>query len=99
MQILGKLPLQQHNITKIINNQKTTTLRTYKMPDGYYRINDNYIAYIKLRGFLSASECPTIIESESFENGPVFQSTKDFLDGKRKLYVYDISNLTCTTPK
>lgn len=87
MKTLKMLP---SNIEKIKQGIKTTTLRTYHLEDGLYRLDESTTIEIKCRGFLSYKETgEAIIKSEAFDT-PQFQSTKDFLLGKRKLFVYDI---------
>lgn len=81
------------NVDKIVSGVKTTTLRTKAVEDGNYNIGGK-IFTLTNRGLLSVQEAggaEAITQSEAFgEAGPKFQHTKDFLAGKRKLYVIDI---------
>ena len=81
------------NVDKIVSGVKTTTLRTKAIEDGNYNIGGK-IFTLTNRGLLSVQEAggaEAITQSEAFgEAGPKFQHTKDFLAGKRKLYVIDI---------
>ena len=88
------IPMQPDNVSKILSGQKTTTLRTNNLPSGVYNIGGQQFNLTN-RGLLSIEEAggvEAINKSEAFaESGPKFSSTKDFLAGKRKLYVYDIT--------
>lgn len=88
------IPMQPDNVAKIISGQKTTTLRTNNLPSGVYNIGGQQFN-ITNRGLLSVEDAggaEAISKSEAFaKSGPKFSSTKDFLAGKRKLYVYDIT--------
>ena len=81
------------NVDKIVSGVKTTTVRTKGIEDGNYNIGGK-IFKLTNRGLLSVEEAggaEAITQSEAFgELGPKFQHTKDFLAGKRKLYVVDI---------
>jgi hypothetical protein len=87
------MPMQQDNVEKILSREKTTTLRTDNFPSGVYNIGGKLFNVIN-RGLLSVEEAggvEAISKSEAFnESGPKYPSTKEFLDGKRKLYVLDI---------
>ncbi len=89
--------MQPDNAAKIISGEKTTTLRTNNLASGVYNI-EGKLFNLTNRGLLSIEEAggvDAITKSEVFaETGPKFQSTKDFLAGKRKLYVLDISPAT-----
>ena len=88
------IPMQPDNVSKIISGQKTTTLRTNNLPSGVYNIGGQQFNLTN-RGLLSVEDAggvEAISKSEAFaKSGPKFSSTKDFLAGKRKLYVYDIT--------
>jgi hypothetical protein len=86
--------MQSDNVQKILSGEKTTTLRTENFPSGKYNFGGKDFQ-VTNRGLLNVKEAggvEAISKSESFaETGPKFSSTKDFLAGKRKLYVYNIS--------
>ena len=86
--------MQPDNVSKILSGEKTTTLRTNNLPSGVYNIGGQQFNLTN-RGLLSIEEAggvEAINKSEAFaQSGPKFSSTKDFLAGKRKLYVYDIT--------
>ena len=86
--------MQPDNIQKILSGEKTTTLRTESFPSGVYNFGGKDFQ-VTNRGLLNVQEAggvEAISKSEAFaETGPKYPSTKDFLEGKRKLYVYDIS--------
>lgn len=88
------IPMQSDNASKILSGEKTTTLRTNNLPSGIYNIGGQQFNLTN-RGLLSIEEAggvEAINKSEAFaQSGPKFSSTKDFLAGKRKLYVYDIT--------
>ena len=81
------------NVLKIKSGEKTTTLRATWNEDGVYNIGGEFFE-LKSRGLLTVEEAggvDAITQSEAFgEDGPKFERTKDFLEGKRKLYVIDI---------
>lgn len=87
------IPMQPDNIAKILSGEKTTTLRTNNLPSGVYNIGGQEFTLTN-RGLLSIEEAggvSAITKSEVFaKSGPKFSSTKDFLVGKKKLYVIDI---------
>ena len=97
---IKSIPMQPDNASKILSGQKTTTLRSNNLPSGIYNIGGQQFN-ITNRGLLSIKEAggiETISKSEAFaKSGPKFSSTKDFLAGKRKLYVYDISPINQPT--
>jgi hypothetical protein len=86
--------MQPDNIQKILSGEKTSTLRTESFPSGVYNFGGKDFQ-VTNRGLLNVQEAggaEAISKSEAFaETGPKYPSTKDFLEGKRKLYVYDIS--------
>jgi hypothetical protein len=88
------MAMRSDNIVKILSGQKTTTLRTEDFPSGIYKFGGKDFQ-VTNRGLLSVEEAggaEAIIKSEAFaETGPKFSSTKEFLEGNRKLYVYDIT--------
>ena len=91
------ITMQPDNVAKILSGEKTTTLRTNNLASGVYNIGGQ-LFNLTNRGLLNVKEAggvDTISKSEAFaETGPKFSSTKDFLAGKRKLYVIDISPAT-----
>jgi hypothetical protein len=91
------ISMQPDNVTKILSGEKTTTLRTNNLESGVYNIGGQFFNLTN-RGLLSIEEAGgvnAITKSEAFaETGPKFQSTKDFLSDKRKLYVIDIKPTT-----
>jgi len=91
---VGSIPMQSDNASKILSGEKTTTLRTNNLPSGVYNIEGKQFNLTN-RGLLSIEEAggvEAINKSEAFaQSGPKFSSTKNFLAGKRKLYVYDIT--------
>jgi len=96
------IKMQPDNIAKILSGEKTTTLRTSNIPSGVYDIGGS-LFNLTNRGLLSIEEAggvEAISKSEAFaETGPKFSSTKDFLEGKRKLYVIDITKSDAETSK
>ena len=88
------IPMQPDNVSKILSGEKTTTLRTNDLPSGVYNIGGQQFNLTN-RGLLSIEEAggvEAISKSEVFaKSGPKFSTTKNFLAGRRKLYVYDIS--------
>jgi hypothetical protein len=88
------------NIVKILKSEKTTTLRTD--PSKAANIQPGESKIIKIaghefkftnRGLMTVEEAggvEAINKTNSFKGGPMFKHTKDFLEGKRKLHVYDI---------
>lgn len=92
-QKINTIPMQPDNVVKILSGEKTTTLRTNNLPSGVYIIGGKEFN-ITNRGLLSVEEAggiEAITKSEAFaESGPKYSSTKEFLAGRRKLYVYDI---------
>lgn len=96
------ISMQPDNAAKIISGEKTTTLRTSNLESGVYDI-EGQLFNLTNRGKLSIEEAggvDAITKSEAFaETGPKFQTTKDFLAGKTKLYVLDISPATQLSKK
>ena len=94
------ITMQPDNVSKILSGEKTTTLRTSNLPSGIYDIGGKQFN-LNNRGLLSIEEAGgvnAISKSEAFaETGPKFKSTKQFLSGKRKLYVIDITPITQPT--
>jgi hypothetical protein len=90
---IKKIKMQPDNVKKILDGVKTTTLRTSAIEDGVYDIGGNLFTLTN-KGLLSVAEAggvEAITKSEAFsEEGPKFKHTKDFLSGKRKLYVIEI---------
>jgi hypothetical protein len=86
--------MQPDNVQKILSGEKTTTLRVDNFPSGVYNFGGKDFQ-VTNRGLLNVEEAggvEAISKSEAFaETGPKYSTTKDFLAGKRKLYVYDIT--------
>ena len=82
------------NPSKVLKGIKTTTLRNYKLKDGTYNV-DGRPVNVKLRGYFTVKEAggvEAISKTEAFgEDGPLFPSTKEWLKGVGKMYVYDLS--------
>ena len=99
---VNTISMQPDNVTKVLSGKKTTTLRTNNLPSGIYNIGGQQFNLTN-RGLLSVKEAggvEAITKSEAFaESGPKFSSTKEFLAGKRKLYVYDITPVQSSTPQ
>lgn len=87
------IAMQPDNVEKILSGEKTTTLRTDNLPSGVYNIGGR-LFNLTNKGLLSVQEAggvEAITKSEAFaKTGPKYPSTKEFLAGKRKLYVLDI---------
>ena len=90
------IALAKDNVKKILDGTKTTTLRAKALPSGIYQIGSRRF-YLTNRGNLTLEEAggaEAIKKSEDFgRTGPKYQHTKDFLKGKRKLYVIDIKSV------
>jgi hypothetical protein len=99
------IQMQPDNIAKIINGTKTTTTRSESQAK-QINIPVGKTATVNIggkdflvtnRGLLTIEEAggkEAIEKSENFENNtPKYQQTKDWLNGKGKLYVYDISKI------
>jgi hypothetical protein len=89
-----EITFDKANIAKILSGEKTTTLRATDIESGIYNISS--IPYrLTNRGALTVEEAggvDAITNSEAFgKEGPKFDRTKEFLEGKRKLYVIDIT--------
>ena len=95
------IQMQPDNIKKILNGTKTTTTRSESQSkeiglsvgeSGITTIGGKQFK-VTNRGLLSISEAggkEAMEKSENFENNtPKYQQTKDWLQGKGKLYVYD----------
>ena len=94
--------MQPDNIKKILNGTKTTTTRSEQQAKEInIPIGETAIVNIGGKNFNVANRGPQSIQeaggrtqmekSENFENNtPKYQQTKDWLNGKGKLYVYDI---------
>ena len=92
----SNMVMQPDNVQKILSGEKTSTLRTESFPSGIYNFGGKDFQ-VTNRGLLNIQEAggiDAISKSEAFaQTGPKYSSTKDFLEGKRKLYVYDISSV------
>lgn len=94
------LAMQPDNVKKILSGEKTATSRTKELKNGRYRLPDGSI--ISLSGSF-VSNIDQLSDPESWANAEGFQSlsafrknakyqhTKDFIDGKRGLYIYRIT--------
>jgi len=96
---INKIAMQPDNVAKILSGEKTTTLRTKNLPSGVYDIGGQ-LFNLTNRGNLTVEEAggvEAITKSEAFaETGPKFSSTKKWLEGEGKLYVYDITPVSET---
>lgn len=96
------LKLQPDNIEKILSGDKTATSRTFKVTDGTYQLDDNTIIDIKGTGYPNISDMKNSeawAKAEGFKSledmskNAKFQHTKDFIAGKRGLFIYTITNV------
>jgi len=102
-----KIILQPHNIDKILSGNKSTTIRKTEQTglnigeSGLLILRgNNYI--ITNRGYLNILEAggkDKIISSEGLQNESefMFKQSKDWVNGKDKMYVYDITPLSNET--
>lgn len=92
------LPMQSHNIMKILEGQKTTTIRAKETTGlttgevGEISFRGNQYNIINL-GYLAIEEAggkKTIIKSEGLNNEDefMFKQSKDWVNGKGKMWVY-----------
>lgn len=90
------------NIEKIKSGKKTATSRTFKLPDGVYNID--YELIISITGYHYDSinkmkDKEKWAVAEGFENfadfyqNCAFKHTKDFMNGKRDIWIYKIEVL------
>lgn len=96
------IPMSEDNIDKILLGEKTTTIRSKRANEqiGMF-IGETSITnfggrdfLITNKGLLTVEEAggkDKMISTESFsKEGPKFKQTEDWLNGKGKLYVYEI---------
>lgn len=99
------IPMSDDNIDKILLGKKTTTIRSKRAADqiGMF-LNETAVTsfggvdfLITNKGLLTIGEAggkDKILESECFgDNGPKFKQTENWLNGKGKLYVYEIKKV------
>lgn len=96
------LKLQPDNIEKILKGSKTATSRTFKVADGTYQLDNNTIMDIKGVEYPNISNMKNPeawAKAEGFDSledmskNAKFQHTKDFISGKRGLFIYTITNV------
>ena len=96
---INEIAMQPDNVAKVLSGEKTTTLRTKNLPSGVYNIGGQ-LFNLTNRGNLTVEEAggvEAITKSEAFaKTGPKFSSTKKWLEGEGKLYVYDITPVSET---
>lgn len=89
------------NIEKIKSGNKTATSRTFKLEDGWYKVDETL--QIEIRGYHYESvylmkDHETWAISEGYESWEdmymncLFKHTRDFMEGHRDLYIYQITN-------
>ena len=99
------IPMSTDNIEKILSGKKTTTVRSKRANEqiGMF-VNETSVTtfggvdfLITNKGLLSVEESggkDKMFESECFgENGPLFKQTEEWLNGRGKLYVYEIKKI------
>lgn len=99
------IPMSSDNIEKILSGKKTTTIRSKRTNEqiGMF-VNETAVTtfsgvdfLITNKGLLTVDEAggkDKMIESECFgDNGPLFKQTEDWLNGKSKLYVYELKKI------
>ena len=102
------LPMDDRNCVKIRSGEKTSTLRsiraheTFYKGDGIYRLPDNTRIQLECLGYKMVHECggaEKVAQTEGFPSADEFrrkckfQQTRNFLDGKCPLYYYRIQLL------
>jgi hypothetical protein len=106
-----KIKFQPDNVKKILDGTKTTTIRGYNEfksigiftgnPQTVLIGNKQFI--VSNRGLITVKEAggrEAMESSENFENNlPKFVQTENWLSGKGKMYVYDITPLQTETVK
>jgi hypothetical protein len=99
------IPMSADNIQKILLGKKTTTIRSKRANEqiGMF-IGETSVTnfggtdfLVTNKGLLSIEEAggkEKMLRTECFgDMGPIYKQTKDWLDGKGKLYVYEIKEL------
>jgi hypothetical protein len=99
------IPMSPDNVEKILSGKKTTTIRSQRASTkiGLF-VGESGITEFGGREFIITNRGPLTIEeaggkekmweSESFgENGPMYQQTINWLNGKGTMYVYEIKNV------
>ena len=90
------------NILKIKQGRKTATSRTYRIPDGESKIDDELTIFIKgyyYSNIFQMKNYQSWAIEEGFESWQdmyencVFKHTKDFMDGYISMWIYKITKL------
>lgn len=100
------VPMSAENVAKIESGEKTMTLRTQKESDligipvgtTYKRRIGGKDYAVRNRGFLTVQEAggkDAVLKAEGVQNESelLYDYSKDFVNGKTRLYVYDIKAL------
>lgn len=101
------LAMQPDNIKKIKSGRKDVTTRTKFLQQGYYKLPDGTVVHIsgrKVEDFtkLSSERQEDWAKREGFDSledakeNAKFKHTRDFIEGKRSLYVYKIRRVSET---
>lgn len=94
------IQMQPDNINKIMSGEKTATSRTFKVEDGTYRMPNGVDINLKGSYYSNISQMKdpeAWAKAEGFKsledmrNNAKYSHTKDFINGKRGLYIYQIS--------
>ena len=100
VQVQGEIKFTKSNIKKILDGTKTATSRTFELADGVYHIKGTD-HFVKLTGRYYES-VHSMIRPISFccaegykgwddmYRNCVFKHTREFMEGKRGLWVYRI---------
>lgn len=100
------IPMTPKNVEKILNGEKTTTIRSERAARAIGIDSGKTVValfakkpfLVTNRGLLTVQQAggkETMWESEGFSpEGPMFKQTREWLNGKGKLYVYDIVPIT-----
>jgi hypothetical protein len=105
------IPMSKENIVKLESGEKTMTLRTQKEADlinipigvANKRLIGGKPYAVRNRGFLTVQEAggkEAVLKAEAVKDESELQYdyTRDFVNGKIRLYVYDIKPLPETVP-
>lgn len=99
------IPMAEDNVGKILSGEKTTTVRSKRGGEqiGMFVGETSITSFNKVdffitnNGLLTIDEAggkESILKSECFgESGPKYKQTRDWLNGKGKLYVYSIKSV------